>query len=77
MIGEMPEYMKSKYYKSREEGTYGGRITDDAPDSLKAEFEEHMNNAPNFLYCMKNDFPDIKEPYYTWDGRVIEKSSKK
>ena len=77
MIGEMPDYMQSKYYRSRREGTYGGRITADAPDSLKAEFEEHMNTAPNFLYCMRNDFPDIKEPYYTWDGRVIEKRSKK
>ncbi|MBR3396109.1 MAG: hypothetical protein IKG76_10050 [Firmicutes bacterium] len=77
MIGEMPDYMESKYYKPREEGTYGGRITADAPDKLKAEFEAHMNDAPTFLYGLKNAFPDIKEPYYTWDGRVIEKSSKK
>lgn len=77
MIGEMPDYMQSKYYRSWREGTYGGRITADAPDSLKAEFEAHMNDAPTFVYCMKHDFPNIKEPYYTWDGRVIEKSSKK
>ena len=61
MIGEMPDYMQSKYYRSWSEGTYGGRITADAPDSLKAEFEAHMNDAPTFVYCMKHDFPKERQ----------------
>ena len=31
----------------------------------------------NLILQLSHDFPDIKEPYYTWDGRVIEKSSRR
>ncbi len=76
MIGSMPDYMKSEYYRQESENAYDDSLAECAPDELKKMFEEMKNSYPSFVRIMKKAFPDIQNPYYTWDGKVVEKDSR-
>lgn len=44
-----------------------------APDDVKLDFEKYQNDM--FRGCAMYHVPDMKEPYYTWEGKVVERSS--
>lgn len=87
MIGPSPEYSWKKYLKKTGElpvlnekfknnghepyTLYG--LEDSAPDEVKLEFEKWQKRM--FSNLARFYVPDMKEPYYTWEGKVVERSS--
>lgn len=64
MIGEAPKFTESKYFES--DPTW--RLTPEAPDKLKKEFESYMNNS-----MIKRMYPNMKNPHYCWDGKIRDR----
>ena len=46
-------------------------IVDNAPDEVKTQYEVYRNG----LHNMKDVAPELEDPYYTWEGKVVERSS--
>ena len=71
MILSYPEFMRTEYFN----GDYKKpRLSEDAPDRLKEQFEKYYNDPktedfPNYL---RKIHPEIKNPYYTWDGEIVD-----
>ncbi len=47
-------------------------LTPDATDYAKEQFELHMNCgfAPD---TYKMQYPEMRNPYYTWEGKIVDK----
>jgi len=65
MIGPMPEFWKSKYFK--DEPKY--HLTEDAPDEMKKEFEEFFSDWD----LGQREHKEMKNPVYTWTGEIVDK----
>jgi restriction endonuclease Mrr len=52
------------------EPTY--HLTPDATQEEKDEFETYMNTG-NRLLDLMDEHTDMVDPYYTWEGKVIDK----
>ena len=48
-----------------------------AKDSDKADFEKYVMNTMGGEVFLKEGYPDMKDPYYTWEGKVVERASLK
>lgn len=80
MIGASPEtiwgdklgYVDEK--KNRPEGMIY-RLKPNATSEEKQKFEEYMLFGNSFF--LKEFYPKFKDPYYTWDGKIVERSSLK
>lgn len=68
MIGPAPEYTKSRYFISEPKW----RLADGAPDKLKYEFEKDMNTK-ELTAVYKKSYPKMENPFYTWQGEIIDK----
>lgn len=68
MIGAAPSYTKSKYFVSEP----NWHISAEASDKLKELFERDMNK-PNLTKIYKQSYPNVKNPFYTWEGKIIDK----
>ena len=87
MIGPAPKYSWSKYVrkigdlkpadpKRRERGDVGFALlalSEDAPDEVKIEFEKHQKWS--FGSLARFYVPEMEDPYYTWEGKIVERSS--
>lgn len=51
------------------------KLKGSATDEEKAEFEDYVMNAMAGNVFLKEDYPDMKDPYYTWEGKVVERKS--
>lgn len=85
MIGPAPEYSWDKYIRKvgeikpadprrRERGDVGFAIlalSKDAPDEVKMEFEKFQKMS--FGNLARFFVPEMKEPYYTWEGKIVER----
>ncbi len=51
------------------------KLKPEAPDDVKLKFEKAMNVE----YASQADVytPELKEPYYTWEGKIVERDSLK
>lgn len=65
-----PDFTKSKYFVAEPDW----HILPDAPDSIKRDFEDWANE---FYEDLASDYPDIKDPYMTWEGKVVPKADLK
>ena len=72
MIGTAPEYTKSKYF--RKDPTW--HLTEDAPKELKAKFELDIN-TPETLKRLRESYPEMSGPVYSWSGKVIDRGGRK
>ena len=87
MIGEAPNYSWDKYArqvgeikhydkKAKERGDSGYSLialSTETPDEIKMDFERFQNKYFNGL--AKFYVPNMQDPYYTWEGKVVERSS--
>ena len=87
MIGEEPrtpwtdyrekagtiQYVDEAFKKVCPEGKQLWRLRPDAPDDVKRAFERRftgeIRGSKEFIV------PDMKDPYYTWEGKIVERSS--
>ena len=51
------------------------RLKDGASDAEKKDFEYYQNSTNG--NALRAIYKDLKEPYYTWEGKVVEQSSLK
>lgn len=65
MIGPMPFFWTSKYFKK--DPCY--HLTADAPEEMKQEFEEYFSDWD----LGKSEHPEMKNPTYTWEGKIIDR----
>ena len=75
MIGPRPEFPWDEYLNlehSEDEKFRFEKLKSNAPDDIKEHFEKCMN-LPLGKVTLKRLAPELKNPYYTWDGRIIEK----
>lgn len=82
MIGPAPEtrWGKKLTYvsKKRPKGDrFNLRLTEEATDREKEEFEVYIMYQMGGDYFLKKLFPNMRDPYYTWEGKVVEKASLK
>ncbi len=45
------------------------RLLPEAPDNIKERFEAFFNTS----YDFKINHPEMRNPYYTWEGKIIDK----
>ena len=62
--------------KVNENGSYlylNLRLKSNATPKDKEEFEQYINEENEFF--LKKLYPNMKTPYYTWEGKVVERAS--
>ena len=67
MIGEMPSFWATKYFIK--EPKY--RLTEDAPEEMKKEFEEFFSDWDLGQF----DHPEMKKPTYIWTGEIVDRGT--
>jgi len=68
MIGEAPEFTYSKYFLAEP----NWRLKPGVDEKTKEEFEIHMNRKV-MQRVHKREHPEMNNPYYTWEGKIIDK----
>ena len=71
MILSYPEFMRTEYFN----GDYKNpAMSADAPKELKDQFEEYYNDPKmeDFPSYLRKKYPDIKNPYITWEGKIVD-----
>jgi len=68
MIGPSPEFTSSKYFVADPEW----HMLPGASDKDKKELEEFMNGG-GYPNIWKSENPNMKKPYYTWSGKIVDK----
>lgn len=53
------------------------RLKAGASDEEKESFEDYAMNGMGGAFFLKAEHPEMREPYYTWEGKVVEKASLK
>ena len=71
MILSYPGFMRTEWFNRDYEHP---RLKDGAPKELKEQFENYYNDPKyeNWPDYMRKKHPEIKNPYYTWDGKVVD-----
>lgn len=69
MIGSAPSITRSKFFEAKPVW----HMNDDAPDKMKALFEEQMNDEENQYIWMEEEYESMKNPYIRWSGEVVDK----
>lgn len=46
-----------------------------ATDEDKEDFEDYVMNTMGGCVFLRENYPDMKDPYYTWEGKVVERKS--
>ena len=73
-IGELP-VANLKWRERGDPGYALMALPEDAPDSVKMDYEKFQRRS--FGSLARFYVPDMKAPYYTWEGKVVERSSLK
>ena len=53
------------------------RLKSTVTDDDKYSFECYVMQVMGGEYFLKEMYPEMKDPYYTWEGKVVERSSLK
>ncbi len=69
MIGPAPEFTGSKFFVVDPEW----HLKEGASDKDKKDLEEFMNGG-DYPKLWKHKYPEMKRPYYTWSGKVVDKA---
>lgn len=82
MIGPAPETlwgeMLVKVDKSLDDDiAFNTRLLPEASDEDKTDFEDYVMNFEGGREFLKQMFPKMKDPYYTWEGKIVERASLK
>ena len=82
MIGPAPETMWGDKYvlvdpKGNKESVFNHRLKSTASDDEKHDFESYAMVFMGGNYFMGKMHPEMEDPYYTWEGKVVERSSLK
>ena len=67
MIGPAPEFTDSEYFVVKPEW----HLKEGASDADKKALEEFMNGG-SYPGLWKGRYPEMKKPYYTWSGEIVE-----
>lgn len=67
-IGPAPKFVESKYFVAEPEW----HLLPEATDKMKKKFEEYMNR-PGPAEVYKRSYSDMKNPWYTWEGKIEDK----
>lgn len=67
-IGPAPKFTQSKYFVPEPRW----HLLPEATDYMKSQFEKFMND-PNTAEVYKRSFPSMKKPWYTWEGKFVDK----
>ncbi len=51
------------------------RLKPSATDKEKRDFEDYVMNESGGAYYLAKDHPKMTDPYYTWEGKVVERAS--
>jgi len=70
MVEHMPDFMKSSHFSIDPVC----HLSKDAPESMKRKFEKHFNRS-SMSEKYKMMYPSYKEPYYKWNGEIVERDS--
>ena len=68
MVDTSPKFTRSKYFVAKPDW----HLKDGASAEDKKTLEEYMNSGDLPGYW-KVKHPEMKKPYYTWSGKVIDK----
>ncbi len=68
MIGPAPEFTDSKFFVVKPEW----HMEPGASDEDKRELEKFMNGG-DYPKLWKSRNPQMKKPYYTWSGKIVDK----
>lgn len=69
------QYAIKELQRMSPEGKQLWKLRPDAPDGVKMAFERRFTNE---IRAQRKYFvPELKDPYYTWEGNVVERSSLK
>lgn len=68
MIGPAPKFLESKYFKESPDW----HLEEGATEAEKRELEEYMNGGA-LTKQYKREHPEMKNPWYCWDGTIIDK----
>lgn len=68
MIGPTPRFFDSKYFKQEPDW----HLESGATNAEKKELEEYMNGGA-LTREYKRKHPEMKNPWYTWSGEIIDK----
>ena len=65
------EFMTTKYFNKDYKKP---KLSSDAPQELKDQFEKYYNDpeTEDFPSYLRRIHPEIKNPYYTWDGKIVD-----
>ncbi len=80
MIGPDPKSIWGNLYQEidTDEERPGGmycRLSSKATDKQKEDFEDYvLSECGGFLI---DYFPEMEDPYFTWEGKIVERSSLK
>lgn len=69
MIGPAPEFVHSKFFKATDPDWH---LESGASEAEKKELEEFMNGG-SYPELWKERNPGMKNPYYTWSGKIVDK----
>ena len=71
MILSYPEFMRTDYFNRDYKNP---AMSKDAPQRLKDQFEDYYNDpkTEDFPSYLRKTHPEIKNPYITWEGKVID-----
>ncbi len=62
-----PKFTRSKYFKTKPKW----HLEKEASEEDKKALEEWMNDENHYSLIIEN--PSMKNPYYTWSGKVLDK----
>lgn len=68
MIGPAPEFTHSKFFRA----TPDWHLENGASDEEKKQLEQFMNGGC-YPELLKERNPNMKNPYYTWSGEIVDK----
>lgn len=63
--------------KGDKDDIFNLRLMDGVSDEDKEAFESYAMIAMGGDYFLKEMFPKMKDPYYTWEGKVVERATLK
>lgn len=67
-----PEFTKSGEFAKYFSMSPTWKLSDDAPDEMKSQFEDYMNDTAHKI-AMRARNPEMLNPYYKWNGEVVDK----
>ncbi len=61
--------------KGNKDSVFNHRLKPTASDDEKHQFEAYAMVQMNGEFFLTKRCPEMKDPYYTWEGKVVERST--